>query len=325
MHYPNDIEDVCYKPEHIEKVLDEIRNNFDEYFERYLLTEAGSKISSGELEDIQRELGIKVKTTNKPLDVAERYQYIIKEAVNNFERDRKRYLELLNPDFLDEHVDDPPNFKNATLKNDCPIIRMAIQNKKAKELDKYRAEFKRANPNKLLDVITNLSNFAHDYANNVYESDEYDNNTKIEELKLSLLDTDDYIAYGVIGGGIKSHILFKFNPEIFPNRGRDDLWALWYLTNKEDFHCEQDSEFIMINLHKSTTQQNFFYPYELFAFYAFQVYKILKGKADQMRLYLDPAYRYVYVNSFLTYVAKTHEEEIAYLKSEFTEEGYDFH
>lgn len=325
MHYPNDIEDVCYKPEHIEKVLDEIRNNFDDYFEQYLLTEAGSKISAEEIQEFQSEFGIDGKTHKKPLDVAERYKDIIREAISNFERDRKRYLELLNPDFLDEHVDDPPNFKNSTLKNDCPIIRMAIQNKKAKELDKYRAEFKRADPNKLLDVITNLSNFAHDYANNVYKTDEYDNHTKIEELKLSLLDTDDYIAYGVIGGGIKSHILFKFNPEIFPNRGRDDIWALWYLTDKEDFHCEQDSEFIMINLHKNTTQQNFFYPYELFAFYAFQVYRILKGKADQMGVYLDPAYRYVYVNSFLTYVAKTHEEEIAYLKSEFTEEGYDFH
>lgn len=325
MYYPNNIEDNCYEQTHIEKVIEEIRANFIGYFELYLETEAGNKISGKKLNDIAKELGCtKTSKSAKTIDRGKVFKSIIREGIGDFEKDRPNYLEILDLESLEEHEDDPSNFKNSVLKNSCPIIRLTIQNKKAKELDKYRAEFHRADPNKLLFVVSNLTTFANEYIENFYNEEKYEDIQELKELGFTDLDGEDYTVYGVIGGGIKSHLLYKLNPSAFPNRGREPIWALWYLTNKKNFNCTQDSEFLMINLDKNTTQQNYFYPNELFAFYAFNIYKMLKEEAEKYGIYLDPAYRYVFVNSYLSFVAQVHSEEIDFLKSTLTEDSHGY-
>lgn len=291
MYYPNNIEDICYEQAHIEQVIEEIRKNFSHYFELFLETESGNKVSGDKLEELAKAFGCtKTAKSVKQINKGKMFKSIIKEAIDDFEKDRPSYLEILDLEALEEHEDDPPNFKNSVLRNSCPIIRLTLQNKKAKELDKYRAEFRRADANELLTVVWNLTNFAIEYTEN-YDEEAYEEFQKLEELGFADLDGDDYTVYGVIGGGIKSHLLYKMNPSVFPNRGREAIWALWYLTNKKHFNCTQDSEFLSINLQKSTTQQNFFYPYELFSFYAFNIYKMLKEEAEKYDVYLDPAYR----------------------------------
>lgn len=325
MYYPNHIEDVCFDSKHTKEVLEEIKRNFHRYFEQYLDTEAGAKITAEKLEEIGKEIGCTITKSTKSLDKSRLFKSIIKDAINDFEKDRESYIEIMDQESLEEHEDDPPNFKNTVLKNGCPIIRQTLQNKRAKELDKYRIEFRLADPNDLLVVVSNLTSFANDYVQNVYDKGSYEDIDELKKFSFSDLDGEEYTAYGVIGGGIKSHMLYKLNPEVFPNRGREALWAFWYLTNKKVFQCKQDSEFLMVNVSKSTTQQNFFYPYELFTFYAFHVFKMLKEEAEKLSVYLDPAYRYVFVNSYLSFVAKVHGTEIDFLKSAFTEDGYGYH
>lgn len=325
MYYPNHIEDICYEPEHMNQVTEEIRKQFDHYFDLYLETEAGSRITAEKFLEIAAALGSSKTPIKKATDKSKAFKNIIKEAIANYEKDRDSYLEIMDDEALEEHEEDPPNFKNTVLKNTCPIIRLTLQNKRAKELDKYRAEFRRSDPNELLTVVSNLSSFASEYAADFYDEDNYDSITSLEGLGLSPLDTEEYTVFGVIGGGIKSHFLYKANPAVFPNRGREAIWAFWYLTNKKNFNCEQDSEFLMINLSKNNTQQNFFYPYELFSFYAFQIYKMLKEKAEKLDVYLDPGYRYVFVESYLSFVARLHSEEIDFLKSAFKEDSYGYH
>ena len=70
----------------------------------------------------------------------------------------------------------------------------------------------------------------------------------------------------------------------------------------------------MTDLKKDIVQQNYFYPYELFAFYAQQIYLMLKIKAETTDVRLEEKYRYVYVDAFLSSVAQKHIYEI----SEFT-------
>jgi len=325
MYYPNNIEDICYEEAHIEQVIEEIRKNFLQYFELFLETESGNKVSGDELEELAKAFGCtKTAKSVKQINKAKIFKSIIKEAIDDFEKDRPSYLEILDLEALEEHEDDPPNFKNSVLRNSCPIIRLTLQNKKAKELDKYRAEFRRADANELLTVVWNLTDFAIEYTEN-YDEQTYEEIQKLEELGFSDLDEDDYIVYGVIGGGIKSHLLYKMNPSVFPNRGRESIWALWYLTNKKHFNCTQDSEFLSINLQKSITQQNFFYPYELFSFYAFNIYKILKEEAEKYDVYLDPEYRYVFVNAYLSFVAQVHAEDIEELKSSLSEDSHGYY
>lgn len=325
MYYPNHIEAICYEDDHVSQVVEEIEANFSHYFNLYLETEDGQKILEKDFEELVKKFGCTKKgKPTKKIDKSKAYKSIVRQAISDFEKDRASYLEILDVESLEEHEEDPSNFKNSVLKNECPIIRLALQNKKAKELDKYRVEFRRADPNELLEVVTNLATFADDYFENVYNEETYENMQELKEIGFEELDGEDYTVYGVIGGGIKSHLLYKSNPTIFPNRSRAAIWAFWYLTNKKSFECDQDSEFLMINLDKNTTQQNYFYPYELFSFYAFNIYKMLKEEAQKLDVVLDDEYRYIFVNSFLSFVAKVHSEEINFLKSEFTEDSYGY-
>ena len=138
------------------------------------------------------------------------------------------------------------------------------------------------------------------------------------------MDTEAFTVYGVIGGGIKSHMMYKVYPNTFPNCSRNAIWALWYLTDKKTFGCKTDSEFLMIDVGKSFTQQNYFYPYKLFAFYAFEIYKLLRDKATELGAYIDTDYRYVIVDSFLSFVENVHDEETSFLKAQIRDGGRGF-
>lgn len=291
----SDVEKICYEEPHILKVLGVIKNNFDKYFEKFV----------------------------DGADKQKKYQSIISKAINEFQSDRQYYEEILNSEDLEEYEDDPTSFKSDVLKNRCPIIRKTIQNKKAKELDLYRANFKMADPSGLLGVVKNIAEFGAQLKSQ-YDSTTYEDAKNFNDLNMETLDSDDCTAYGVIGGGIKTHLLYKVYPEIFPNRSRNALWALWYLSGKGTFDCKTDSEFLMIDTKKSVTNQNYFYPCRLFAWYAFSIYKLLKDKATAYGVKIDENYRYVVVDEFLNSVVNQHEKEISYLKSQIKDGGLGF-
>ncbi len=317
------VEDVCYEQEHVEKVLDVIKKNFDAYFLRFLDTTAGKGISSNDIQELQKKLGVEVRQKKKNNDLTANYKTIIRESIDDFEKDRKDYEVIFRQNWLRDLDDDADVFKSKTLRNECPIIRKTLANRRAKELDKYRASFSQADADWLLKVVYNLCVFGDEYQKD-YDPKTYEDAQTYQDLSMELLDTDDYTAYGVIGGGIKTHMLYKVHPAIFPNRSRSAIWALWYLTNKDTFGCKTDSEFLMIDLSKNIVQQNYFYPYQLFAFYAFEIYKMLRDKATEYDAYIDPDYRYVIVDAFLEYIAMEHDSEISFLKSQIRDGGMGY-
>ena len=318
MYFPNDIEEICYDPDHIKKVLSEIILNFPRYFQNYLEQEAGQAIPISDIEKLAKSLGTIKLPKKKPIDKQNVYNRLLNEAIVVFESDRTTYKEILDEAALEEYADDPSSFKNTILKNKCPIIRHTLQNKLAKELDKYREAFKYADPKDLVNVSTNIANFARTYARNDYESESYEESKDLTDMNFSDLTTDDYTVFGVIGGGIKSIFLYKLYPNIFPYRGPDAIWSLWYLTNKKTFGCHQDSEFLMIKQEDNTTQQNFYYPYDLFAFYALQIFNLVKLQAMALNVEIRTNYRFVMVDSFLSFVANFHRDEINDLKRKVT-------
>jgi len=113
-------------------------------------------------------------------------------------------------------------------------------------------------------------------------------------------------------------------PNIFPNRSRDAIWSLWYLTSKKKFKCKEDSEFLMIDVKNSVTQQNYFYPYDLFGFYALKLYLLLKEEAIRENVEIPIGYRYVILDSFLSYVAQQHIDEITVLKQAIKEDSHGY-
>lgn len=317
------VEDICYEQEHVEKVLDAIKKNFDSYFRRFLDSTGGMGISLEDIQNLQKKFGIEVKQKKKNNDLTNNFKTIIRESINDFEKDRADYEKIFRQNWLEDLDEDADVFKSKTLRNECPIIRKALANRRAKELDKYLASFSQADADCLLRVVYNLCVFGDEYQDK-YDPKTYEDVQTYKDLEMELLDTDDYTAYGVIGGGIKTHMLYKVHPAIFPNRSRSAIWALWYLTNKETFGCKTNSEFLMIDLNKNIVQQNYFYPYQLFAFYAFEIYKMLRDKATEYEAYIDPNYRYVIVDVFLEYIAMEHDSEISFLKSQIRDGGMGY-
>lgn len=312
------VEDVCYEQDHIEKVMVVIRKNFDQYFIRFLDSTAGRGLSLEDVKSLQKKFKIDVQAKKKNKDLSGNFKAIIREAIDDFENDRADYERIFRKNWLEDLDDDAYSFKSKTLKNECPIIRKTLANKKAKELDKYRINFSTADPDSLLKVVYNLCVFGDEYQKK-YDPGTYEDAQVYQDLEMSLLDTKEYTVFGVIGGGIKTHMLYKVHPAIFPNRSRSAIWALWFLSGKETFDCRTDSEFLMIDCNKTITQQNYFYPYELFAYYAFELYKMLKDKASEYNVFIDTDYRYVIVDAFLEYIAMEHASEISFLKAQIKE------
>ena len=286
------VEKVCYEEKHIQAVVEEINENFKTYFEKFLNQNPSLKES-------------------------------VKTAIDEFECDRDDYVNIFNLELLKEYEDDLETFKLKVLKNECPIIRKTLNSRKSKALDKYRTDFSKADAKYLNDIVYNLCLFGETYAEQ-YDPNTYDSIADYKELGMEALDTDEYTAYKVIGGGIKTHMLFKVHPGLFSNKSRLAVWALWYLSGKKTFGCLTDSEFLMIHIDKEKviTQQNYYYPYRLFHYYAFEIYKLLKEKAESLDAYIDPNYRYVLVDAFLQFIADTHKNEIAVLEGASDREVY---
>ncbi len=324
MYYPNNIEDICYEQEHIEKVWAEIKRGIQEYFQKYIETEAGSAIQDNEIEKLVEKFGSTSKPKSKVKDKKKIIERLLKEAITDYEKERQLYQEILDLDSLEEYKYDVNSFKNTVLKNQIPIIRRTLQNKQAKELDKFRVAFNSAQPGHLFEVTSNIVELANKRKREWYDAENFEQIETCDDLGYYDFDEEAYTAYGVIGGGIKSHFIYKLYPEMYPNRSREAVWALWYLSSKKKFGCKEDSQFLMINVDEGTTQQNYFYPYGLFAFYALRIFNKLKEFYARNAISLPVEYRFVAVDGFLSFVARTHQDEINVLKQNSKNYHYDY-
>lgn len=329
MHFPNRIEELCYEPSHIDRVTAEIRANFPDYFQQYLDSEAGATriVTQLDISKIAAAIGASEppKAKKRFTDPAIALRGIVSRAIEDFEKDQKVYVDIFDLSAFDDYETDKNGFfKQKVLRNECPIIRKTLKNEKAKELDKYRVDFSIADAGDLFEKVKNIIIFAHNYSKIHYDAETFEQVEQVQNMGFSELDTEDYIVWGVIGGGIRSHFLYKLFPAIFPYRSQEALWAMWYLTNKKAFDCRQDSEFLMINIQENNTQQNFFYPYDLFAWYALCIFQLIKKELGKAGLSVPIAHRFVLVNSFLQFVARQHNDEIADLKKKIKEDknGY---
>lgn len=264
------VEDECFQVKHIQKVLDKIKENFQGYFDKFLESQQ-SHIPQDRIDTLHDRFIVDSEGKHLVLDRSRACRELFEEAISDFEKDKKAYVDLFDQELLEEYEDDPQQFKSCALKIDTPVIRKTLRNLYAEQLDKYRAAFARANAVDLLTVVSRLSKFSEDYLQNKYNAETFEDIVYYKDFNLTVLDTEEYTVHGVIGGGIKSTMLFKNYPDVFSSRSRLAVWALWYLVGKQKFGCKMDSEFLMIDLKQNSVQQNYFYPYELFEFYALQI------------------------------------------------------
>lgn len=324
--YTNDhehmVEDICYKVAHMEQVMSTIEANFPKLFGQFLRTRESDMPK--EYIDALRDRFM-VDDNGKQLVFDEKIAFteLMKIAINDFNSDRSAYKDLFNEDALEEYEEDPQLFKSKALANETPIIRKTLQNRLAKQLDKFRIAFSKASAYDLLQVVKRVANFAKNYVANIYDQAHFNTIAYYKDFQFTELDGEDYTVHGVIGGGIRSTFLYKNYPEVFPCRSRMSVWALWYLVDKKTFGCRMDSEFLMIDPDKNITQQNYFYPYELFSFYALQIFLLIKREALRLGVELNYEYRFVYVDAFLNFIADQNIDAINYLSSKDSGDYYE--
>ena len=268
----------AYHPEHMVEVLNDMRKSLPRYFESFAIGQ-------------------------KPL--TER----LSAAVADFESEQPHYQELFDPGMLEEYAYDPNAFKG-DFRRKCPIVRRCIMSP-ARVMDNYRAAFNMTDGARMLEVTTNIVEFAHGFMGS-FDDKQHELVQSPSDLGVDALDGDSFTAYGVIGGGIRSHFLHHLYPNAFPNRSQNAIWAYYFLTERKDYGFDDGSEFLMIE--PVGAQQNYRYPYDLFSYYALQLYLALRDACEGAGVELERAYRYVYLDAFLNHISDTHREDINYLK-----------
>ena len=182
-------------------------------------------------------------------------------------------------------------------------------------MKRYKKAFNLASGRDLLSTTVNIASFGRQYVAG-FQDAAHEAASCLEDLDLTELLDEEYGVQGAIGGGIRSQFLFALYPNAFPYRSRAAVWALYFLSGKDDFGFEDGSEFLMINTEKSSTQQNYFYPYDLFALYSLNVYRLVNEACAAAKITLRADRRYVYLDAFFNHVHNRHQDEVKLLKGD---------
>lgn len=281
-----ELEEKAYDAKHIEQVLVEMRKNFSSYFKSF------SKQS---------------------------VEAIFKKDIQKYQKELDAYREYLALEALDEFDQYDSNAFKRHTRAQCPIIRRCLMSPDEVMKD-YRASFNNVTGRQLLDTVRNIAEFGIHYVAQ-FDDAVHEASISYDDLNLETLDEEDYGCGGVIGYGIQSSLLYGNYARQFAHRSQNAVWSLYFLSGRKDFGLKDGSEFLMIHSELGTCEQNYFYPAELFGFYALQIYLTLKTACADQGITLYDDYRYIYLSSFCDHVADHHREDINTYKrsSEYVE------
>lgn len=233
-------------------------------------------------------------------------------AIANFDKEQEYYLRYFDDDTLDDYEEDANAFKKYTRNFSHTIIHNCLM-AQDEIMDDYKAAFNRVSGRDLLNTVRNIAKFGAEY-NRIFDGESHEKIEDYNQLELKPLDFEDNTLAGVVGYGIQSNFLYMLYPHAFAYRAQDAVWSLFFLTDKKHFDFEGGSEFVIYYPRYGTGEQNFLYPPELFGFYALKIYLMLKDACEKSGFKFNPAYRYVYLDTFLRHVAGLNRSDINYLK-----------
>lgn len=273
-----ELEKRAYKPEHFLEVLAEISRNFPRYFKSF---------------------------------VASNSQQLFADEITVHKREQEKYRDYLDPEALEEFEDDPNAFKRQT-RTKCPIIHRCLQSQDEAMKD-YKQSFNTVSGRQLLNPICKLAQFGRSYVLN-FDDERHECAANPGDLGLDALNEAEYGCGGVIGYGIQSSMLYGMYPRQFAHRSQVAVWSLYFLSGRKDFGLKDGSEFLMANPSEGTVEQNYFYPAELFGFYALQVYLLLKTSLTAHGVTLKHYHRYIYLSVFCDHIGEIHRSDIQIFK-----------
>jgi hypothetical protein len=307
--------DDVLKERHVAAVREAIKSRFIGYLDKALkpVVPAGN-----DLRDRLAAYGtFKVTGPKKPESENRPDPSRFVDALSTYEKEALRYRDFFNTEKLELfRLDDPDAFKTA-LSREAPVIRKILQSKRG-ELKEWRIKYNsNTSSEELLAVFEELIGFSDGYFKEFGEEGKYAALSSHDDFKFDAYAEDEIGIPGVIGGGIKSRVLFHLHPRIFPERSGLSLYALFFLTGKSHFRLRsQTSEFLMIDDSKEgldvniKMDHNYWYSYRLFTSYALMLATMIEAEFRARGLHFDVEHRYVYLDAFFQFICSCHEQEV---------------
>ena len=169
----------------------------------------------------------------------------------------------------------------------------------------------------LLATFERLISFSDEYIADSGDEEQYSQFTQSEEFDFGGFEEERSSIPGVVGGGIKSIVLYHLHPRVFPERSGTALYGLYFLTEGSYFGLRsKTSEFLMIDDKQDGADKNikmdhnYWYNYRLFASHVKEIAHRIGVACEKVGLPFDVAYRYVYVAAFLEHVCEQHEDAV---------------
>ncbi|MCB9211523.1 MAG: hypothetical protein H6609_19335 [Ignavibacteriales bacterium] len=245
--------------------------------------------------------GIRVKKDNKD-DVKKLKKKIskMKEEVSVYRDECHKYF---NPDILERMERDLDAFKNNVFGNKLWTVHSALHDMSNKELDRYRDSFENATAKEIYEHVKYILQKAKDYVENVYKTINYKTVQSIDDLKLDFLYDENMLLAGVIGLGIRSELLHRMYPAVFPIMTRRSLWGMFFLTDESEFVVDETWD------GRSRTSHQWEYEYDRFCFYSNFLTNIMEVHLNKYKITIDPVMRYGYLNLMLVEYSRKHQKE----------------
>jgi hypothetical protein len=241
-------------------------------------------------------------------------------AISSYEKDAQKYRQFFDREAMEEFLDDPNAFKQS-LSRDVAVIANSLRSRRS-ELREWQRHFRGARSKDLLEVFSNVLDFIEDWQK-THPKNRYANIDEPDAFGLDPLDNDESMSLvNVIGMGIKSIVLYHLDPERLPQRGRNSLYGLYFLSGRGHFDLpSESSEFLMINDINPRPDgsiimdQNYWYPYGLFSLYVLRISKWMERRSSDAGFTLDHSMRYVYVERFLESVCNKHSDDLKTMRA----------
>jgi hypothetical protein len=197
------------------------------------------------------------------------------------------------------------DFKNKVFAKELWTVKAALKTPDP-DLARYKKDYRDANTRDIYNTVNGILNAAHFYNIEVSTSINYSSLANVEDLKMSFLNEDTMFMNKVIGFGIRSEILHRYFPALFPIMTQPSLWAMYFI-------CESNNEFITIEKRtregKMRVSHNWQYPYDRFSFLMNVISNELFNWFKDYDVKLDPKLRFGYVNMFLSSISDLHKAD----------------
>lgn len=237
----------------------------------------------------------------------------LKKRLSEMEQEVIKYrdecISHFNESIMAAYEEDLSAFKDEIFANKLWTVHSALYDKSNPELDRYRDSFNNATASEIYEHVKAILIATRDYVKNVFPKIPIKTIRKIEDLKLDYLNDDDMTMSGVIGLGIRSELLHRLYPGIFPIMTRRTLWGMFFLTNQDEFVVDENRD------GKSRTSHQWNYEYDRLCFYNNFLMNIMESYLAKHKIKIKQELRFGYINLMLVEYAKKHSKEIDKLYS----------